>query len=68
MSDEIKWWAYLHQNGTVQVKRWFGDPRDYTDDCKDNPFVIRVAYPFEAATREDAEKIAAAKLLEGGAP
>ncbi len=23
-----------HQNGTIQVKRWFGDHKDYTTDCE----------------------------------
>lgn len=67
MSEAIKWWAYLHSNGRVIVKRWFGDVKDYTDDCKDNPFVVRVAYPFEAETREDAERIAMQKLQGGAA-
>lgn len=33
------WWAYQHQNGSWHLKRWSGDPRDYTDDVRDNPFV-----------------------------
>lgn len=52
--SEIMWWGYLHQNGTIQVKRWFGDHKDYTEDCEGNDFVQRVVRPFEAATREDA--------------
>ena len=48
------WWGYLHQNGTIQVKRWFGDHRDYTEDCAGNEFVVRVVPPFEAAMREEA--------------
>ena len=51
------WWGYLHQNGTVQIKRWFGDVKDYTDDCQGNPFVQRVVEPFAADTRDAAEKI-----------
>lgn len=23
------YWGYLHQNGTIQVKRWLGDHKDY---------------------------------------
>ena len=67
MTDSIKWWAYLHSNGQVIVKRWFGDVKDYTDDVRDNPFVVRVVYPFEAETREDAERIAKQKLQGGAA-
>lgn len=54
---ETMWWGYLHQNGTVQVKRWFGDHEDYRGDCYGNPFVLRVVKPFEAKTREEAEAI-----------
>lgn len=53
---DLMWWGYLHQNGTIQVKRWFGDHKDYTDDCDGNPFVVRVVKPFEAKTREEALK------------
>lgn len=52
--SEVMWWGYLHQNGTVQVKRWLGDHRDYTEDCENNPFVVRVVRPFAAETKEEA--------------
>lgn len=55
--EKIMWWGYLHQNGSIQVKRWNGDHRDYTDDCDGNEFVQRVVHPFEAATREQAIEI-----------
>lgn len=48
------WWAYLHQNGKWHLKRWFGDVRDYTDDVRDNDFVLCVVEPFHAPTREAA--------------
>jgi len=51
------WWGYLHSNGTIQLKRWFGDHADYTTDCMGNPFVIEVVTPFESETREDALKL-----------
>ena len=57
-----KWWGYLHSNGTIQVKRWFGDKKDYTDDCAGNPFVLSIVLPFEAETREEALKIIEEKL------
>jgi hypothetical protein len=57
VSEPIMWWGYLHANGTPQIKRWWGDPRDYTDDCVGNEFVQCVVEPFEAASREDAERI-----------
>ena len=51
------WWGYLHANGQVQVKRWFGDHEDYTGDCIGNPNVIKVVKPFEANSYEEAEVI-----------
>lgn len=60
--SEIMWWGYLHQNNTIQVKRWFGDHKDYTDDCNGNEFVQRVVPPFHASTREEAVRIITARL------
>ncbi|HLD91402.1 MAG TPA: hypothetical protein VI911_10395 [Patescibacteria group bacterium] len=57
MADKIYFWGYLHQNNTIQVKRWFGDHKDYTDDCKNNPFVIAVVPPFESNDNEEALEI-----------
>lgn len=62
MSNKIMWWGYLHQNGTIQVKRWFGDHKDYTEDCEGNEFVQRVVKPFAANTREEAVKIITERL------
>ena len=53
---KIMWWGYLHSNGTVQLKRWFGDHADYTD-CKGNPFVKHVVPPFESDTSAKALEI-----------
>ena len=60
--NSIQWWAYLHSNGTVQLKRWSGDMRDYTEDCEGNDFVLQVVRPFEADTREKALEIANQRL------
>ena len=60
--NKLMWWAYLHQNGTIQLKRWFGDHGDYTTDCDGNPFVQKVVKPFEASSREDAYAIACIEL------
>jgi len=60
--NDIMWWAYLHQNGTVQLKRWFGDHKDYTDDCIGNDFVQRVVPPFAADSLETARAYAYAAL------
>ena len=55
--SKIMWWGYLHQNGSIQVKRWFGDHKDYTEDCEGNDFVQTVVRPFEAESHEAATKI-----------
>lgn len=60
--SKIKWWGYLHSNGSVQVKRWFGDHADYTTDCYGNDFVVEVVQPFEADSREEAERIITARV------
>jgi len=52
--NKIMWWGYLHQNGSIQLKRRFGDHKDYTEDCKGNDFVQQVVPPFSAHTREEA--------------
>ena len=52
--NDIMWWGYLHQNGTIQVKRWWGDRKDYTEDCVGNDFVVEVVEPFAALTRQEA--------------
>lgn len=52
--SKIMWWGYLHSNGSIQLKRWFGDHKDYKDDCENNEFVKVVVLPFEAETREEA--------------
>lgn len=56
MSD-IMFWGYLHQSGKIHVKRWFGDHKDYTEDCERNEFVQKVVPPFSASSREEASKI-----------
>jgi hypothetical protein len=58
------WWGYLHSNKTIQVKRWFGDIKDYTEDCEGNPFILRVVTPFEAKSHEEALHIIAERLQE----
>lgn len=64
--DKIMWWGYLHSNKTIQVKRWFGDHKDYSrapgGDCYDNDFVVEIVPPFEADSRDAAETIIANKL------
>ena len=55
--EKNKWWGYLHANGSIQVKRWWGDHKDYTDDCIGNPNVQQIVKPFDANTIEEAYMI-----------
>jgi hypothetical protein len=55
-------WGYLHSNGTVQVKRWFGDHDDYTRDCEGNEFVKKVVMPFTADNFDEAKEYITKKL------
>jgi len=50
--EPIQWWAYLHINGTVQVKRFF-DQGDL-DEARQSDFVVRVVGPFAVDSREQA--------------
>lgn len=51
----MKWWAYLHANGSIQLKRYFDD--SYKQDCNESEFVIKYTSPFEADSREDALEV-----------
>ena len=61
--SNLMWWGYLHSNGNVQVKRWFGDHEDYTGDCEGNDFVQKVVRPFEADSYEKALEIISKAVL-----
>jgi len=54
------WWGYLHENETIQVKRFlsFCDIKD----ALESPFVKKVTSPFNAENREDALKKAESRL------
>ncbi len=45
MSEQNQWWGYVHTNGSLQAKRWWGDERDI-QDANESPFVARVVRPF----------------------
>lgn len=64
MDNKIYWWGYLHSSGFIQIKRWFGDVRDFTEDCENNDFVLKVVPPFLAKTRDEAIRIIQEKLNE----
>lgn len=52
----LLWWGYLHQNGAVIAKRYFGNAKNFPD-VPANDFVVRVVPPFEADSREKAFEI-----------
>ena len=60
--SEILWWAYIHTNGSLQIKRYFSQ-EDITEACA-SPFVTRLVGPFKAKDRADAEDIAKNQLKE----
>lgn len=51
-TDGIKWWGYLHTNGTIQVKRYF-DMRDI-QEARESVFVLETVGPFEVKDRDAA--------------
>lgn len=53
----LNWWGYLHTNGTIQAKRYFG-PKDI-QEARESPFCERVQGPFKAKDRNDALAILA---------
>lgn len=65
---KLMWWGYLHQNGSIQLKRWLGDHKDYTTDCEGNEFVITVVKPFEAPDRITAFRQVLISVLEFPSP
>lgn len=61
----MKFWAYRHTNGSIHVKRYFSDAphaRASIEDACESNFVDDVLDPFEAESREDAERIAKQRL------
>ena len=50
--NKLKWWGYIHSNGSIQVKRYFG--AEDIMEAKESPFCIRTYGPFDATDREDA--------------
>lgn len=53
-----QYWAYLHKNGTVNVKAWCSG-NSYLDEARVSPYVAQfLRQPFEAISSEDAERIA----------
>lgn len=49
-----KWWGYLHTDGSIHTKRYFGI-RDI-DEAVESTFVDRIYGPFEAENSDAARK------------
>ena len=68
MSNQVRWWGYLHQpSGTIQVKRWH--PLYTADDLKraeNDPSVEAIVYPFEETSKEKAIDRITNELLKKG--
>jgi len=50
--NSIRWWGYIHENGSLQVKRYFG-PEDISE-AWESPFVMKVFGPWAVNSREEA--------------
>lgn len=59
----MKWWAYLHTNGSLHVKRFFSF--EDIDEAVESEFVSLVTPAFDADSREQAIIIAQEKLGGG---
>lgn len=53
--EKIKYWAYIHSNGELQVKRYF-HPMDLIE-AQESPFVKKVLEPIFASSWQEALKI-----------
>jgi len=56
-----KWYAYLHVNNTIHVKRYFSDWE--IEEARESPFVAEVTWLFDAVDFNDAMR-QAKEILE----
>jgi len=47
-----KWWGYLHQNGSLHVKRYFDE--EAISEAHESPFCWIIAGPWECAGHDEA--------------
>jgi hypothetical protein len=52
MENKLLWWGYLHENGSLQVKRYF-DPMDI-QEANESPFVQVTFGPWDCENRDEA--------------
>jgi hypothetical protein len=55
LQRKVKWWGYLHVNGTIHTKHYF-DRLDIVE-AKASDFVKEVYGPFECDGKEQASEI-----------
>jgi hypothetical protein len=48
----IEWWGYVHVDGSLHVKRYFGP--DDLSEARESDFVQEVYGPWKVNTREEA--------------
>jgi len=58
----IKWWGYLHKDGTLHLKRYF-DRRDI-QEATESPFVRQAWGPFQTDDIEEAHQMLRADAAE----
>ncbi len=57
-----KWWGYLLNDGTIQVKRFYGNPADHMSAVSKNKSIVSVVEPFRANSKEDAIKMLESRI------
>jgi hypothetical protein len=62
MGSLNSWWGYLHENGTVNAKRFFsqGD----LDEASESPFVVHIVERFYAKNRDYALGVIIEKCMQ----
>lgn len=54
MNTKFLWWGYVHQNGSLQAKRYFS--AEDLEEARQSPFVYKIINPFYASNRDEALK------------
>lgn len=62
--SQPNYWGYRHSDGSLILKPWMGDHKDYTEDIINNPFIQAVVPPFEASNSLEAGRILGQRLVE----
>lgn len=65
IENEIKneWWGYLHEDGTVKIKRYFSQAEII--NALESPFVKYVSGVVYANNKKEATKLISKELLDG---